>query len=799
MSINPNEPANFTPTLGSYRPLSPFRFWCQKVLPLVYDDSLSYYELLNKVVDYLNKAMEDVETLHGDTDALYQSFVQLQGYVNTYFSSLDVQEEIDNKLDEMAENGNLTELISPFMPDLISEWLSEHITPTTPVVDNTLKISGAAADSKTTGDNIDILNNYINELKTYVKVDLLKGTKISADSYIRGDAYGSLSHVTGWSAIETYVDIKENTKYILTRQNNVQGAYYDYNKEFISGIIDNSATNDDIIINTPANAKYFRISCKTEYINYLKLYEGDYNSASLNDELIIPQLNPINDSLDDLKGISDLISINLLAPAKMADGRYIRSDNGDIGYNSDYSATETYVEVEKNVEYSIARKNQVLGAIYDSNYEFIEGIQANDITESAISKTMPSNAKYIRLSCPTEYIGYLKMFKGVYDVPSLYKDVHVPEMLECYNEPVNPTNYLSILPDVNEIDETCAYKMYFSKGSSAIPANLPFDKWITDESAIIITLAKDDKRVTGTNAGSQQILIGKNFVFIRHYTTSWQSWNAIYLRIRVGGGYNFNAQFSSLTEAIAFATKYKNAIVEVGNGTYDLYNEFRSYYGNDFFDNETASSRPKGLHLTNGVQVICSSGAKITFNYPGNNANVKQQFSPICYLSDCYDGFVLENANIECSNCRYVVHDDPGDTTAPYHNVYKNCKFYIDNTNNTDWTSTKAIGGGLGRGGHVMIEDCICKVNQTPDINSSIISYHVDVYTQEGNNTVEMKGCFLDSGTFAAFYGGNKCDYIITNNSMYGNVLISPNPGQSASEDTNINVYAWNNINRANI
>lgn len=32
-----------------------FKFWCQKVLPLVYDDSLSYYETLCKVVAYLNE------------------------------------------------------------------------------------------------------------------------------------------------------------------------------------------------------------------------------------------------------------------------------------------------------------------------------------------------------------------------------------------------------------------------------------------------------------------------------------------------------------------------------------------------------------------------------------------------------------------------------------------------------------------------------------------------------------------------------------------------------------------------
>lgn len=42
---------------------SPFRFWCQKVLPLVYDDSLSYYELLCKVVCKLNELAENQNNL----------------------------------------------------------------------------------------------------------------------------------------------------------------------------------------------------------------------------------------------------------------------------------------------------------------------------------------------------------------------------------------------------------------------------------------------------------------------------------------------------------------------------------------------------------------------------------------------------------------------------------------------------------------------------------------------------------------------------------------------------------------
>lgn len=47
-----------------------FRFWCQKVLPLVYDNSLSYYEVLCKVVQYLNRVIEDVNKIPEYIDAV---------------------------------------------------------------------------------------------------------------------------------------------------------------------------------------------------------------------------------------------------------------------------------------------------------------------------------------------------------------------------------------------------------------------------------------------------------------------------------------------------------------------------------------------------------------------------------------------------------------------------------------------------------------------------------------------------------------------------------------------------------
>ena len=86
--------ADYTPVLDQYKNPQYFRFWCQKVLPLVYDDSLSYYELLCKVVNFLNDVISDSDTMKGNIGKLLLAYNELQEYVNHYFDNLDVQEEI---------------------------------------------------------------------------------------------------------------------------------------------------------------------------------------------------------------------------------------------------------------------------------------------------------------------------------------------------------------------------------------------------------------------------------------------------------------------------------------------------------------------------------------------------------------------------------------------------------------------------------------------------------------------------------------------------------------------------------
>lgn len=110
--------ANFTPNLLGYSGVEPFKYWCQTTLPLVYDDSLSYYELLNKIMYYVNKTITDVANCETNITSLKNAYEELQDYVNNYFSSTDFEQFVDNRLDEMAINGTLSRLIAELYSEI---------------------------------------------------------------------------------------------------------------------------------------------------------------------------------------------------------------------------------------------------------------------------------------------------------------------------------------------------------------------------------------------------------------------------------------------------------------------------------------------------------------------------------------------------------------------------------------------------------------------------------------------------------------------------------------------------------
>lgn len=93
------------------RTLSPFRRFCMTIgeLPTSYMESMTYYEMLSWLCNYLETKV--VPAVDNNAEAL----TELQNYVSTYFDNLDIQTEVNNKLDEMAESGQLADIIAEYV------------------------------------------------------------------------------------------------------------------------------------------------------------------------------------------------------------------------------------------------------------------------------------------------------------------------------------------------------------------------------------------------------------------------------------------------------------------------------------------------------------------------------------------------------------------------------------------------------------------------------------------------------------------------------------------------------------
>ena len=74
-----------------------FRFWCYKVLPLAYDNSLSYYEVLCKVVQYINELIDQDKIFGDELARLSQELKVVQKWIADFDTSY-IKELIDKYL-----------------------------------------------------------------------------------------------------------------------------------------------------------------------------------------------------------------------------------------------------------------------------------------------------------------------------------------------------------------------------------------------------------------------------------------------------------------------------------------------------------------------------------------------------------------------------------------------------------------------------------------------------------------------------------------------------------------------------
>lgn len=184
-----------------------FRFWCQKVIPLVYDDSISYYEFLCKVCNYLNHVIEDVNTIPDYIDKVIDDKISdehlmelLHVFVANIEAAISANQEGTNT--NSSADYNIGEML----------WLNDQLYKVIRTVD--------AGDTFIVGTNIelenfeDLFNAFIDEVKHDITENDDGTNTTASQNWVVGDWL--------WLNDVLYIvtkNITEGNAYVFTGEN----------------------------------------------------------------------------------------------------------------------------------------------------------------------------------------------------------------------------------------------------------------------------------------------------------------------------------------------------------------------------------------------------------------------------------------------------------------------------------------------------------------------------------------------------------------------------------------------------
>lgn len=248
--------------------------------------------------------------------------------------------------------------------------------------------------------------------------------------------------------------------------------------------------------------------------------------------------------------------------------------------------------------------------------------------------------------------------------------------------------------------------------------------------------------------------------------------------------------FTKLIDAIDEAEKYMDSVVYVGDGEWNIIDELGSDYLN------SVSFTQRGIVLKNRINLVFSSKSKVICDYSGDNTTIKNWLSP---FNAGKHGFTLENLNIYSHNVRYSMHDERDSDGDFYINRYINCHFF---NHNEKGGFRQCIGGGLGKNGYIVIENCIFENPKAS--NNSLVSYHntANVGGGSAKSNIEVSNCYVKgTGTLRFSWHGTSTDTTIvkaTGNNLGSAIQFVAETSDGTSPNENVELYEWNNIIRSN-
>ena len=176
-----------------YKNLSPFKWFVLENFPFIEADfdALTEWQLFCKIGKEINKIIDSQNIVGEQAENLTNSFNTLYNYVHNYLDNLDVQEEINNKLNEMAESGELSNIISNFLnlnPILTFNNVEEMKNANWLLQGNIVNTLGFYNENDEGGNNYIISNEPSNTIK-----DILLNNGKYAIAQIKDNTFNVLS------------------------------------------------------------------------------------------------------------------------------------------------------------------------------------------------------------------------------------------------------------------------------------------------------------------------------------------------------------------------------------------------------------------------------------------------------------------------------------------------------------------------------------------------------------------------------------------------------------------------------
>ena len=168
----------------------PFVRYVASTIPMVFDNSLSYYEALGALAKSLQDTVDVVNNNGTVTEEYIQFTKDMKEYMDHYFDNLDVQAEINNKLDQMAASGELGELIGAYVLP-IQQAYEARVDAKINQQDNAISVINTKVEAATSGSPIPVsdISDMTDEDRIYVLVSTGKWYYYDGDSWEIGGDY----------------------------------------------------------------------------------------------------------------------------------------------------------------------------------------------------------------------------------------------------------------------------------------------------------------------------------------------------------------------------------------------------------------------------------------------------------------------------------------------------------------------------------------------------------------------------------------------------------------------------------